>query len=313
MHCAMTTTDDLLAYYRRHSTNSNPGTLASLYNAVPDDLPQLCRMVQNTVIHLFWIRGATYGSTLGELKAARRRLCTEFGSSTAEERLRNIVQLQDAPLTEPRTPARRTVGGCRDFALMLVSILRHRGIPARVRTGVALYLDPSRPEDHDVAELWNAVEGRWQMADAQIDDVQRKAMRISLDTTDLDPGLFLTGWRLLDALRSGRIANPERVGFPPANAGLTYGRNKLFADFVSVTGTELPVRAWWGIRTPDRVKAGDGALLDRMIALVRGIDQNDPASLSEALSLAESHPRLRMPTGYAVPPWAPASAWGLPV
>ncbi|MEN6369761.1 MAG: transglutaminase-like domain-containing protein [Thermotogota bacterium] len=313
MHCAMTTTDDLLAYYRQHSTNSNPGTLAPLYDAVPDDVSRLCRMVQNTLIHLFWIREATYGITLGGLKAAGRRLCTEFGYSTAEERLRDIVQLQDAPLTEPRTPAHRSVGCCRDFALMLVSILRHKGIPARVRTGVALYLNPSCPEDHYVAELWNAAEGRWQMADAQIDDVQRSAMRISLDTTDLDPGLFLTGWRLLDALRSGRIANPERVGFPPANAGLTYGRNKLFADFVGVTGTELPVHAWWGIGTPDSAEAGDDALLDRMIALVRGIDQNDPAALSEALSLAESHPRLRMPKGYAVPPWAPEPAWGLAV
>ncbi len=45
----------------------------------------------------------------------------------------------------------------------------------------------------------------------------------------------------------------------------------------------------------------------------RGIDQNDPAALSEALGLADTHPRIREPEGYVVPPWAPEPGWGLDV
>jgi hypothetical protein len=313
MQNPISTVDHVLAAFGRHTENSNPGVFGALYDALPDDIPALCRIVHNCVIHMFWIREATYGITLAQLKSAGRHLCEEFGYSTIEERLRNVIALKDSPLAEPRPAGLRSVGCCRDFALLLVSILRHKGIPARVRTGVALYLDPSHPEDHYVSEFWNAAEHRWQMADPQIDDVQRKAMRLSVDTPDLPPGSFLTGWQLLDAMRSGTIQNADKIGFPPANAGLTYGRNKLFADFVSVTGREIPVHAWWGIGKPESVEPGDSALLDRMIALSRGIDQNDPAALNEALHLAESHPRIRMPEGYVVPPWAPEPGWGLDV
>jgi hypothetical protein len=162
-----------------------------------------------------------------------------------------------------------------------------------------------------VTEFWNTAERRWQMADPQIDDVQRKAMRLTVDTTDPAPGSFLTGWQLLDALRSGRLANLDRVGFPPANAGLTYGRNKLFADFVSMTGQEIPVHAWWGTGEPASAESGYDALLNRMTSLLQGINQNDPAAPDEALQLAETHLRLRRPDGYVIPPWALEPSWGL--
>jgi hypothetical protein len=38
-----------------------------------------------------------------------------------------------------------------------------------------------------------------------------------------------------------------------------------------------------------------------MIGILWGIDANDPAALTEALELASTHPRLRMPDGYSVP------------
>ncbi|MGD9675249.1 MAG: transglutaminase-like domain-containing protein [Candidatus Bipolaricaulia bacterium] len=303
----------LPAAYRTQSENSSPGALGALYDSLQPDIPSLCRVVQNVLVHLFWIRESTYGVTLSRLKAAGRRLYEEFGIVTMEERLQSILALQEAPLADPRDPTHRSVGCCRDFALTLVSILRHKGIPARVRTGVALYLDPVHPEDHYVAEWWSESDRRWHLVDPQIDDVQRAAMRIHIDTTALPPGSFLTGWQLLDAMRSGTIANADRIGFPPDNVGITYGRNKLFADFVSLIGQEVPVHAWWGIGTPGDVESGDEALLDRMLALLQGIDRDDPEALREARRLGATHPRLRMPDGYRIPPWAPEPGWGLDI
>lgn len=308
-----TPTIGALAAFRAQSKYSSPGAMAKLYEPLPHDIPALCRVVQNVLVHLFWIREATYGITTAELKAAGRNLCLEFGIATTEERLRRIVALQAAPLANRRDAAHRSVGCCRDFALTLVSILRHQGIPARVRTGVALYLDARHPEDHYVAEWWSASDRRWHLADAQIDDVQREAMSIRIDTTDLPQGSFLTGCQLLDAVRKGTIANAERIGFPPYNAGLTYGRNKVFADFVSLIGQEIPVHAWWGLGTPESVEPGDEALLDRMIDLLQRLDRDDPAAHREALELGATHPRLRMPDGYRIPAWAPEPGWGLDV
>jgi len=294
------TTSEVLDYYGRQSTYSTAGVLAPLYDDLPDDVPTLCRVVQNAILHMYWIGEQTYGVTHDQLKAAGRKLCVEFSCESAEERLRNVLDLDDRPLIEPRDSMHRSVGCCRDFALMLVSILRHKGVPARVRTGVAPYLIPDgdRADDHYVTEYWDAE--AWWMADAQVDDLQRKAMRIDFDTSRFSLDRFLTGWQLVEALRRGQIA-PNNVGFPPINVGLTYGRSKLFADFVGVTGHEMPVHAWWGIGEPKSIEPGDETLIDRMIETLRGIDANDPAALTDAIELASTHPRLRMPDGYKTP------------
>ena len=61
---------------------------------------------------------------------------------TMQQRLERIVSLDPGPLTQERTPKERQVGLCRDFAVFLTSLLRHKGIPARVRVGFAEYLRP---------------------------------------------------------------------------------------------------------------------------------------------------------------------------
>jgi len=301
----LTTINDVLGHWRRQTMYSSAGEYAPLYDDLPDDVSALCRVLQNTILHVVWISEKSYGITHEQLKAAGRELCVEFSYGTAEERLCSIVELDRRSLAEPREPAARSVGCCRDYALMLTSILRHKGIPARVRTGVALYfLGPEGRliEDHYITEHWNAKEERWQLSDPQIDDVQRPAIEEGLDTIDLPHAAFLTGWQLLEALREDRV--PKTVGFPPVNAGFTYGRNKLFADFVGVTGHELPVHSWWGIGEPESVELGDEALMDRMIEILQGVGANDLTALTEALRMVETHPRLKMPNGYSVPTYA---------
>ena len=297
----ISTTADLLDYYRQQTAYSTAGALASLYNDLPDDIPSLCDAIHGALIHMFWIGESTYGITHEQLKADGRKICVEFSYSSAEERLQNIMSLEGKPLRESREPRLRSIGCCRDYALMLASILRHKGVPARVRTGVSLYfvgVEGPLFEDHYITEHWNAAESRWQLTDPQIDDVQRPAVEKGLNTNDLPEDVFLTGWQLIEGLRAGNV--PESVGFPPVNAGFAYGRNKLFADFVSITGHELPVHAWWGIGNPKGVEPGDDALIDLMIELLQGIDVNDPAALEEALQLAATHERLKMPNGYVV-------------
>lgn len=298
------TTADVLDHFREHSAYSSPGRFGRHYSGLPHDLESLCTAIQQLVLHLYWIREETYGITVEGLKAAGRRPCGEFALATVESRLANVLELDGHPLWEPRHAEKRSIGCCRDYALLLTSVLRHRGVPARVRTGVALYFESASSggaliEDHYVTEHWNAAELRWQLTDPQIDDVQRPAVKRNLDVLDLPRGEFLTGWQLLEGLRAGRV--PAGVGFPPVNVGPTYGRNKLFADFESLTGRELPVHVWWGLGEPTSIEPQDGELVNRMVDLLRRIDRDDHEALSEALSLSRSHPRLAMPKGYRVP------------
>ncbi len=146
---------------------------------------------------------------------ADRRLCDEFSFSAAEERLTSILKLDDRPLSEPRSADRRSVGCCRDYALMLVSILRHRGIPAHVRMGVALYFVSSEGtliEDHYMTEHWNPEEERWQLTDPQIDDVQRP-------TKGLIRSIFLTG----SSSRGGSFSKACATDGSPRRSGSLLG------------------------------------------------------------------------------------------
>ena len=161
----------VLDFYARQTRITSPGSFSHLYEGLPREIPELCQVLQNILIHMWWIRQDTYGFTLHELREAGRDVIAEISLSTAENRLSEIQRLEPTPLTSLRRPASRSVGNCRDFSVMLVSILRHRGIPARARTGTTRYFYPDggKLEDHWICEFWNDKECRWQQADAQID------------------------------------------------------------------------------------------------------------------------------------------------
>jgi len=91
--------------------------------------------------------------------------------------LDRIHQLDDRALGTRRDPARRLPSVCRHFSTMLVSILRAQGVPARARCGFGAYFTPGKFEDHWVCEYWNAEQSRWILVDAQMDAIQRSALR----------------------------------------------------------------------------------------------------------------------------------------
>jgi len=293
------TYDDLLRFYQTQTEITDPGPHAEAYEGLPDGIAELCRAIQQNVIHMWWIGEQTYGFTKEELESEGRDLIDEIGLRSTSDMLAWMMRMDPRPLGEPRDARRRLVGNCRDYTVLLVSILRHRGIPARARTGTARYFYPdgSRLEDHWICEFWNGPEGRWQQTDAQIDDVMRRAMKLTHDPTDLPAEQFLTGWQCYDELASGRI-KPEGIGIPPDFCGMGYVRNKMLADLAALTGSEVLPWAGWGIGGPDGgTRPGDRELVERMVDLMKRIDE--PAVLQEAREIMAAHERLARPVGYS--------------
>ncbi len=300
------TQSDLLDFYARQTDVTNPGDYGTLYDNCPSDISTLCDLLHNVLIHMWWIHEDTYGFTLQHLKDSGRDVLTEIGLRTAFNRLAHIQDLESSPLATPRQPKLRSVGNCRDFSVMLVSMLRHQGIPARARTGVARYFYPdgSKLEDHWICEFWNATEHRWQQVDAQIDQVMRQTLRCTFDVTDLPETQFLNGWQCYQEVAEARI-EPERIGFGPDCYGLAYARYKLFGDLAFVTGDELLPWAGWGIGAMNvRSESGDQELIQTMVDLCRNIDS--PPMLNEALKLFATHPRLKRPENYDPGPFLEA-------
>ena len=292
------TSAELLDFYRTQTEITNPEPHREVFENLPNAIPALYRAIQGSLIHMWWISEQNYGFTQADLADDGREILDEISLRTTADMLGAILEMDPRPLTEAREARQRLVGNCRDYTVLLVSILRYRGIPARARTGTARYFFPEakRLEDHWICEWWNESDERWQQTDAQIDDLMKRAMKLPFDPIDLPEGQFLTGWECYDELTSGRV-EPEEIGMPPDFCGMGYVRNKMLEDLAAVTGEEVLPWAGWGIGGTDGgTVPGDEALIGRMADLLKRI--NEPPVLQEACDLMVSHPRLKRPKGY---------------
>ena len=124
--------DERIAYYATHSPITDPGEYSYLYDDLPDDLHEMIWLIQGQMIHR--LAAPQFGVSLTRESRSEQRL------RTMRQRLGRMMELNPAPLTVEREPREKQVGMCRDFAVFLVSLLRHKGIPARMRVGFADYL-----------------------------------------------------------------------------------------------------------------------------------------------------------------------------
>lgn len=248
---------DPLAYYATQSAISDSGKHSGLFDGLPSELPALCEVVQGLVVHPAW--AAQYGLTPEQVREDELQL--RFVAPMLER----IIELDDRPLTAARPPETRLVGNCRDHTMLLCSMLRHRGVPARARCGFGAYFLPGRFEDHWVCEYWDAAEQRWRLVDGQLDAYQRKALRIEFDTCDVPRDGFIVAGMAWEMCRRGE-ADPESFGLSGLGEhGLWWVRDNLVRDVAAQNKMELlPWDAWGLARGPEYVNLErDTEMLDR--------------------------------------------------
>ncbi len=163
----------MLASYAAHSPFTDPGVHSRRYPALPRDLPGLVGVVQGLLLHPAAAR------LYGQAPEPEER---GWGFPTMAETLDRLLALDDSPLAVPRPPARRLRANCRNFAVLLVSLLRHQGVPARRRVGFARYLPGRHAYIHEIAEYWDRARRRWVLVDPQNDSVTRAAQRAYFDS-----------------------------------------------------------------------------------------------------------------------------------
>jgi hypothetical protein len=189
---------------------------------------------------------------------------------STEEVFTRAFELSDAPLIETREPIDRVLCICRHFALIHVALLRHRGVPARVRCGFSNYFDPTKWYDHWITERWN--DGRWVRDDPQIDELQARAIKIAFDPFDQPPGQFLSGTEAWVAARAGDV-DPSGFGiFDMWGMGFIAGN--VISDFACLNRVELLPWDAWGMMTGPHDPVTDVAAetLDELAALANTND-----------------------------------------
>jgi hypothetical protein len=220
---------------------ATPGRFTTLAegDVASDDIHEVVRVVQGLLIYDL-VAKPFYDVELTPDQAA-----AIHERDTA--RLLAVARAIDArPLDEVRSAANRVGARCRTFSTLTVAILRAAGVPARARCGFGAYFRPGWLEDHWVAEYWNAAAGRWQMVDAQLDDIWRKMIGFEGDALAITPDEFVTAghaWRAwrrgdLDAGRCGLSAIDEH--------GAHWIASNLRLDLASLRKVEMLPWDTWG-------------------------------------------------------------------
>jgi Transglutaminase-like superfamily len=274
---------DILAFYASHGPMTDPGEANALIEKLPNDAAALTGVIQGLGIYDVVARDF-YG-----FEPPADRLA-EIHLRSIADRLARIMELDDQPLPVAREPERRAVQRCNAFALMLVTMLRAKGVPARSRCGFAAYFNPPNFEDHWVCEYWDARDSRWRLMDPQIDDVWRARLKIRVDTLDLPQGQFLTASEAWRRCRSGE-ADAQRFGISFAGLrGLWFVAGNVVRDMAALNKMEMLPWDVWGAQ-PGPAETFDLALFDELAALTREPDH----TFAELRRRYDEDGRLRVP------------------
>src|SRR5437868_4629405 len=142
----------------RHTRWSDPQAYCEQLSELPSETAALADALEEFVIHHAIARSLGFGvPATAESDRNLRRVSRLLAAA---------LQRDSRPLTEHRALPNYLYGTCHDFALLAVSLLRERSVPARLRVGFASYFRTERWEDHWVCEYWTCE--KWAILDTQL-------------------------------------------------------------------------------------------------------------------------------------------------
>ncbi len=257
----------LLNFYRQYSSFTDPVEYEYLYENLPDSLPELCRLVRSQFIHPY-----------AELPKYREQFPKERWNESlkypsAISVLEGLLSYDSLGIMYDRKPEDRLVLGCRHNAILLVSILKYRGIPARVRCGHATYLIPGFHTSHTLCEVWNENEMRWMLVDPSTNMVD-----FSKEKFDFSNDLWLKMQR--------KEIDPNLYGIPRRYSGLVSIVGKVCTDLASILGTEYTIYQYapildYAFKNDNQLTAEHIETLNNISELMKSIDAENLAKLQE--------------------------------
>jgi hypothetical protein len=260
--------------YSKQTAYSDPGAHAALLDALPSDIPGLTAVIQNVLIHY---RGGGVEFTGEHLEEVNNRWVEVI---LATDQRRN-----GTPLATPREPVDRVAGCCRDYALLTVSALRHKGIPARTRIGFASYFQPGFNGDHVVVEYWNGE--RWVMVDSQLEPGEHWGF----DVHDMPAGRFRSAAEVWQGFRAGELdGNDFGVDQSLPIRGGWFIRDYVFLQVAHLQGDELLLWDGWGTMA-DNLDM-DLTPTDELAALLVASDAGDETATTKLGNLYREDPNL---------------------
>jgi hypothetical protein len=228
-----------LKQYRAFSQFTYPGLYQErLRRDLPIDIGQAGRLVKQQVIHGLSLAASREGVQVnlvyGDIHEVPWYRQGEDGYfPTAAAILAELYRRDPRGFVPDRAVENKLIITCRFVAILMASLLKARGIPARVRAGYAPYIRSDGMETHWITQYWHAPEERWITIDADTSLENRP-----FDPFDMPPDTFCFGAQAWLAVREGRQdASLYVVDDVSALENLA---TQLFFDFHALMNNEIP-------------------------------------------------------------------------
>lgn len=258
----------VLDFYRQYSPFTDPGEYAYLYDNLPESLPELCDLIRSQFVHPF-----AHLPRVRNQFPEERRNDESAKYPSVESVLAGLLSYDSSGIMEDRKIEDRLILGCRHNAILLASILKYRGIPARVRAGHVTYLRPGFHMSHTICEVWNESDQRWMLVDP------------STAMVDFDRDQFDFSNELWLKMQNGEI-DLNKYGFPGRYSGLVSIVGKVSPDLASILGTEYPISRYapildYAFENNDQLRAEHIETLNKISELMKSLDAENISKLQE--------------------------------
>ena len=258
--------EKLLQYYCEHGPMTEIKTMQQMVSDIPKDIPTIVTYVQNILLHQHW--RTAYGVEVSEDRL-REPLIWSFADKLVFLNNRGFKHV-----SEKKNPEEKMIGICRTSRSPRRHFVEKPAFPPELDADSPLIL--SRKIHRPLGlEYWNEDQQRWVMVDAQLDELQQKALQITFDPLDVGETDFINGPRAWIMCRAGK-ADPELFGIFQW-WGYEYLRCNLILDANSLL--KMPMQPWdqWeGYKDlpMEEWTEADFAVMDELASLALAIDDD---------------------------------------
>lgn len=234
---------EILEFYKKTSYFTDLGYYKDFAKKLPDDIKQLSILQRMQIIHPVAFRDKEIRNKKdcfwGDMtKVPISRLEYEDDIfPTAQSVIAELLR-KNPNYTTKREAKDKVHVTCRSQAILLASILKAKGIPARARSGFAEYIHyDGICYDHWITEYFDEKENRWRLVDA---DEHCPDHEMGFDLNDIPYDKFLFGANAYLGVRQNKY-KPETILYSsdPPTLGLKASIRGLFYDFHSLMNDEI--------------------------------------------------------------------------
>lgn len=223
--------NEILDFYKKTSPYTYLGYYEKFAKKLPNDIAKLCYLQRKQILHPVQVMNLKKSNH----QISPTRLVFEDDIfPTACSMINELLRL-DSKYSLNRDISNKIHVTCRGQAILLASILKAKGIPTRVRSGFAFYINyDGIGYDHWITEYYSTKEKRWILVDADC-----CLNSINFNPFDIPRNEFSFGAEIYLALRKKELNDNEILyaSCPPIH-GIKAAIHGLFYDFGALMNEE---------------------------------------------------------------------------